>query len=64
MTYISSSRLPVLPAAPEADKPAPAPAASSPAETAPAASLDLSPAAKSLLGAGPNNIIWGSSPEH
>ena len=63
MTYISSSHLPVLPAAPEAAKPAPAPASSSPSETAPAASVDLSPAAKQFLGAGTNNIIWGSSPE-
>lgn len=63
MTYISSSRLPVLPDAPDTAKLAPAPAASSPAETAPAASVDLSPAAKDFLGAETNNVPWGNSPE-
>lgn len=62
MTYISSSRLPVLPASLDAAKPAPAPASAAPAETAPAASVDLSPAAKDFLGAETNNVPWGNSP--
>jgi len=63
MSYISATRLPVLPAAPHAAKPAPALAATSPAKTAPAAALDLSPEAKKLLKAQPHNVPWGNSPD-
>lgn len=64
MTYISASRLPVLPAAPDASKPAPAPAAaSSPAKTAPAAAVTLSAAARKFVGGETNNVPWGNAPE-
>lgn len=65
MTYISASRLPVLPASPDASKPAPAPATSSSptAKTTPAAAVTLSAAARKFVGGETNNVPWGNAPD-